>query len=405
MTVESASYISQLDTTLPTAADLISEGDDHIRLIKTALKTQFPNFGTAAITASAAEVNYSVGVTSGIQGQINAKGAIAGQTWSGTHDYTAGTLRAATLAAGTATTQVATTAHVASVAFNSALPGQAGNAGKVVTTDGTNASWTNTIVATSLNGGPLAGLRNCVINGAFSVNQRAYVSGAATTAGQYTLDRWKVTGTGGVTFSTTANKTTVTIPSGQTLQQVVEGLNLQTGTYVLSWEGTAQGRIGGGSYGASGAVTASITGGTNTTIEFNTGTVTNVQLELGTVATPFEQRPYGLELSLCQRYLPVLSNDGYYGAGLSTSATLGYAIVPWQVQPRIAPTGLTATGGGLIAVNAAGSSVTITSVSINSPSVAGSGITLNAASGLTVGGPLLFAGSAGSRLVFTGCEL
>ena len=31
MTVESASYISQLDTTLPTAADLISEGDDHIR--------------------------------------------------------------------------------------------------------------------------------------------------------------------------------------------------------------------------------------------------------------------------------------------------------------------------------------------------------------------------------------
>lgn len=405
MTVETASYISQLDTTLPTAADLISEGDDHIRLTKTVLKTQFPNFGTTAITASAAEVNYSVGVTSGIQGQINAKGAIAGQTWSGTHDYTAGTLRAPTLPAGTATTQVATTAHVASVAFNSALPGQAGNAGKVVTTDGTNASWTNTIVATSLNGGPLAGLRNRVINGAFSVNQRAYVSGAATTAGQYTLDRWKVTGTGGVTFSTTDNKTTVTIPSGQTLQQVVEGLNLQTGTYVLSWEGTAQGRIGGGSYGASGAVTASITGGTNTTIEFNTGTVTNVQLEPGTVATPFEQRPYGLELSLCQRYLPVLSDAGYYGAGLSTSATLGYAIVPWQVQPRIAPNGLTATGGGLIAVNAAGSSVQITSVSINSPSVAGSGITLNAASGLTVGGPLLFAGSTGSRLVFTGCEL
>lgn len=144
--------------------------------------------------------------------------------------------------------------------------------------------------------------RNKIINGAFGINQRGYVSGAATTAGQYTLDRWKVTGTQGVTFATVNNKTTVTIPSGQTLQQVIEGLNLQSGTYVLSWEGTAQGRIAGGAYGTSGGVTASITGGTNTAIEFNAGTVSNVQLEIGTVATPFEHRPYGVELALCQRY-------------------------------------------------------------------------------------------------------
>ena len=30
--------------------------------------------------------------------------------------------------------------------------------------------------------------------------------------------------------------------------------------------------------------------------------ITGIQLEEGSVATPFEQRPYGLELSLCQRY-------------------------------------------------------------------------------------------------------
>jgi hypothetical protein len=52
-----------------------------------------------------------------------------------------GTPTAPTASTGTATTQLATTAFVAAAAFNVALPGQSGNAGKFVTTDGTNASW------------------------------------------------------------------------------------------------------------------------------------------------------------------------------------------------------------------------------------------------------------------------
>lgn len=48
---------------------------------------------------------------------------------------------APTAATGTATTQLATCAFVVATAFNAALPGQAGNAGKFVTTDGTNAYW------------------------------------------------------------------------------------------------------------------------------------------------------------------------------------------------------------------------------------------------------------------------
>lgn len=169
--------------------------------------------------------------------------------------------------------------------------------------------------------------RNKIINGGFAVNQRAYVSGAATVAGQYTLDRWKVTGTGGITFSTTDNKTTVTIPSGQALQQVIEGLNLQSGTYVLSWEGTAQGKIGAGSLGASG-ITGSITGGTDTTIEFGPGTVANVQLEFGSVATQFEHRPYGTELALCQRYYW----RGIPGADINTHSYASGAIQSWPIM-------------------------------------------------------------------------
>jgi hypothetical protein len=53
-----------------------------------------------------------------------------------------------TASPGTNTTQVATCAFVAAQAFNSALPAQAGNAGKYVTTDGTNASWGSIVVPT-----------------------------------------------------------------------------------------------------------------------------------------------------------------------------------------------------------------------------------------------------------------
>lgn len=182
--------------------------------------------------------------------------------------------------------------------------------------------------------------RNRIINGDFRVNQRAYVSGAATTAGQYTLDRWRVGSPGGITYATTNNKTTVTIPSGQTLQQVVEGINLQSGTYVMSWEGTAQGRIGGGLYGASGAVTATVVGGTNTTIEFSAGTVANIQLELGATATPFEYRHFGAELALCQRYYWQVGGqvNSFYGMGANISTTSAAIFIQFPVRMRAAPT-------------------------------------------------------------------
>lgn len=146
MTVESANYIDDLDTSLPAAGDQKSEGDNHLRLIKSVLKTQFPNFGTAAMTASHTELNYMVGVTSAVQTQLNARALKAGDTYTGTHNFSGATsVTGPTPTTGDSSTKFATTAFVAATAFTAALPGQSGNAGKILDTDGTTANWTDTI--------------------------------------------------------------------------------------------------------------------------------------------------------------------------------------------------------------------------------------------------------------------
>ena len=59
MAKETATYISQLVDTNPVASDSVSVGDDHLRMLKTVLKTQFRGLsGTTAVTASEAEMNY-----------------------------------------------------------------------------------------------------------------------------------------------------------------------------------------------------------------------------------------------------------------------------------------------------------------------------------------------------------
>jgi len=60
MGIESASYISELVDTNPVVGDPVGEGDDHLRLIKTVLQTQFSGLsGTTAVTTSEAELNYN----------------------------------------------------------------------------------------------------------------------------------------------------------------------------------------------------------------------------------------------------------------------------------------------------------------------------------------------------------
>lgn len=73
MPLETASYINQLDAANPLGSDPIAAGDDHIRMIKSALKATFPNI-TGPVTATQAQIN-SPFPTGGIimwSGAINA---------------------------------------------------------------------------------------------------------------------------------------------------------------------------------------------------------------------------------------------------------------------------------------------------------------------------------------------
>ena len=56
MPLETATYINQLDAANPLGSDPIASGDDHLRLIKAALKATFPNI-TGPVTPTQAVLN------------------------------------------------------------------------------------------------------------------------------------------------------------------------------------------------------------------------------------------------------------------------------------------------------------------------------------------------------------
>jgi hypothetical protein len=110
-----------------------------------------------------------------------------------------------------------------------------------------------------------------------------------------------------------------------------------TGT---TYQGSAGSWSANGWYGVTGAADLTATNGA-------TFYITGVQLEAGSVATPFERRPYGTELALCQRYYYKKTGALYqtFGTGYA-SATTGVVIQIYHpIEMRAAPT--IAMGGTL----------------------------------------------------------
>lgn len=182
--------------------------------------------------------------------------------------------------------------------------------------------------------GSAISFRNLLINGNFAINQRGYVTATNTTgANQYTLDRWRIPTSGqNATFGAAAPDRTVTFPASGG-EQVIEGSNIVGGIYTLSWMGAATAKVNGVAI-ANGGQTSSLTAGANVTVQF-IGAVGLAQFELGAVATPFERRPPGLELSLCKRYYQQLQ-AAYFGNVAAGQAYGG--MVNFPVEFRASPT-------------------------------------------------------------------
>lgn len=144
-------------------------------------------------------------------------------------------------------------------------------------------------------------MRNLLINASGRVNQREYVSTTATTGtNEFTLDRWRVLVSGqNLTFSASGNFIVMTAPAGG-LGQVIEGVNVDGGTYVITWTGTATCTVGG--VARTSGETFTLVANTNVDIVFSGGTVSKPQLEKGSDQTDFENRLFHNELIAGQRY-------------------------------------------------------------------------------------------------------
>jgi hypothetical protein len=121
--------------------------------------------------------------------------------------------------------------------------------------------------------------------------------------------------------------------------------------------------------------------------------ITGVQLEAGAVATPFEQRPIGAELALCQRYYQRTTStagDQTFAAGmyLNTTLPLGALVFPvMRAAPTITFNGTYDTvtsGAGLITTGVAAGNITSTTAQLS-----------GTCSGATAGGGTIFRQDSG----------
>ena len=127
--------------------------------------------------------------------------------------------------------------------------------------------------------------------------------------------------------------------------------------------------------------------------------VTGVQLEVGTVATSFDYRPYGTELALCQRYCVQWSGSATpYMIGQAAATNAGFAAIPYSMRgsPTVTLANVNLNDGSV------GVAVSSISTSMNG---AGGAMSITSGSGLTIGRAVIVQGNGAVSFLRLDAEL
>jgi hypothetical protein len=192
----------------------------------------------------------------------------------------------------------------------------------------------------SLNSGPLAGLRNAIINGSGAINQRGFAGGALS---GYGYDRWRSEASG-TTLTMTDGRFVLDGAIGQTMERCgLAGsevtVSVDSPTVDITVTLGAQSAVitaGSGRRHVSFTLAPSEADDLKLVLATETeGRFADIQVEPGTWPTPFERRPVALEETLCRRYFEI-SHPVFSGATVSGGTFR--AVAPYTVAKRIVPT-------------------------------------------------------------------
>jgi hypothetical protein len=143
--------------------------------------------------------------------------------------------------------------------------------------------------------------------------------------------------------------------------------------------------------------------------------LTGVQLEVGSTATSFDYRPYGTELALCQRYLPVFNTNtitgafsGVVGGGMAYSTSGALISYAFKVTPRTPPTGVTVSSASQFSLVLSNTGTYVPSAILFGDANSDTCIlNCTGAAGLAAGDATFLRNNNATlgQILFTGCEL